>query len=103
MDKASEAGGGRDPRPRVRGPGYLVVWDAPDGDPLVAERIRRCHIGETAGTREGAGSGDGFAGKDGVRCMAPSVVFVKPSRLAEIRRFLRETGIDHEVDPIVFT
>lgn len=103
MAQGSRSGVERGSKRKVHGPGYLVLWDAHAGDAETEDRIRRFLIGDEVPVRDGDGPRQGFAGKDGVRCVAPTVFFVKPSRLAEIRRFLRENGIDHEVDPVVFT
>ncbi len=103
MSDGSETGGERDGKRKVRGPGYLVIWDADGGESPRMDRVRHFLLGGDASGHDDGAPARGFADKDGVRCVAPTVFFVKPNRLAEIRRFLRENGIDHEVDPVVFT
>ena len=93
----------REGKRKVGGPGYIVAWDVDSEDPVTADRVRSFIFGNGARSPDDSLPRDGFVSKEGVRYVAPSILFVKPNRLAEVRRFLTENGIDHEVDRVVFT
>ena len=93
----------REGKRNVRGPGYIVTWDVDSQDSVMMDRVRYFVIGNGAQSPDDGLPRHGFVWKEGVRYLAQSTLFVKPHRLAEIRRFLTENGIDHEVDPVVFT
>ena len=103
MTRESMMGLVREGKRKVRGPGYIVTWDVDGQDSVMTNRVRYFVFGNGARSPDDGLPRRGFVWKEGVRYVAQSTLFVKPHRLAEIRRFLTENGIDHDVDPVVFT
>ena len=86
---------------KVRRSGFLVTWDVDSNDRPGANRLQYFLFGRkdrNGGEREPVG----FVWKEGVRYIAQSAVFVKPSRLAELEGFLRRNAIDFDSDRLTF-
>lgn len=84
-----------------RASGYIVTWDVNAADGAAAGRVRRFVFGDTTRSATRVYRYPGFVGKDGVRYLGQSVLFVVPSRLRELDAFLTATGIDHAVTPAI--
>jgi len=80
----------------------MVTWDVDSRDRSTSNRLKYFLFGGAVRTRANPGAYQGFVRKEGVRYLAQSAVFVKPSLLSELRRFLERAGVDHEVEPITF-
>jgi len=87
---------------RVRGAGFLVTWDVDSHDRSSADRITAFLWGKRvrSGGREYVY--EGFIGREGVRYLGQSVLFVLPHRLREPRAFLTKCGVQPAVDSIAF-
>ncbi len=102
MARKSTLGLVRKGKARARGLGYFVTWDVDSRDQTAASRLRYFVFGKSIRADGHERTYLGFVWKDGVRYLAQSALFVLPHRLLEIRRFLEQNGIDHEVDVVTF-
>ena len=93
----------REGKRKVSGSGSLVTWDVDSRDRTTTNRVKYFVFGRSVRTDEKEYAYHGVVWKDGVRYLAQSALFVRPHRLAEIRRFLAGHGVDHEVEPVIFT
>ncbi len=87
---------------KLQGTCYLVTWDIDSLDRTAVNRMQYYLFGR--GTRSGGDLNKerrGFVWEEGVRYVGQSAVFVLPSRLAEIRRFLEENEIDYEAEALL--
>ena len=89
-------------RGRARGSGFFVTWDVDSKDRASANRLRYFIFGRKTRSPNGRHEYRGFVWREGVRYLAQSAVFVLPSHLEEIIRFLRRNGIDYVAEPAVF-
>src|SRR6266536_5133077 len=83
----------------VRQTGFIVTWDVDSRDRSLCARLHRFVFGyvlEKSGRKYGY---PGFVEREGVRYLGQSVLFVRPSLLAEIEAFLSAMRIDHEATP----
>ncbi len=87
---------------RVRGSGFVVTWDVDSRDRSSADRITAFLWGKKVRSRGREYTYEGFIGRDGVRYIGQSVLFVLPHRLAEIRAFLGKNGVVPIVDSVQF-
>ncbi len=92
----------RDGKGKVRGPGFSVTWDVDSRDQATVNRLRYFIFGRKARGSDEGGERRGFVWKSGVRYVAQSIIFVLPHRLPEIETFLRQNGIDYDVDTVVY-
>jgi len=102
MARKSTLGLVRKGKAKVRGFGYFVTWDVDSRNRAVADRLKYFVFGKSVRTAGGKRIYPGFVWKERVRYLAQSAIFVLPHRLLEIRRFLEQNGIDHEVDAVTF-
>ncbi len=79
--------------------GFLVTWDVDSANRITEGRLRRFIFGDVTRAVGKTYRYPGFVEKDGVRYLGQSVLFVRPSLLAEIVAFLQRNGVDHEVTP----
>lgn len=86
----------------VRGRGYLVTWDVDSANRAVAYQVWIFLFGRTVCVDGRSYRYEGFLWKDGVRYLGQSVVFVRPHRLDELRRFLAARSVDSETDVVIF-
>jgi hypothetical protein len=102
MTRKSMMGLVREGRTKVRGSGFLVTWNIDSGIRSVTNRTQYFMFGRTFAKSGKVYEHHGFVGKDGVRYVAQSTVFVLPHRFEELRTFLVENGVDHTADPVTF-
>ena len=79
--------------------GFIVTWDVDSVDRVTASRLRRFVFGDSSLHSGKVYRYAGFVEKQGVRYLGQSVLFVRPSLLAEIVGKLAELRIDHESTP----
>ena len=76
-----------------------MTWDVNSVDRTAAHRVHYFVFGATLRSGNHVYSYPGFVGRDGVRYLGQSVIFVRPSLLREIDSFLSCNGVDHEATP----
>ena len=103
MTRRSMMGLVREGKSKVRGAGFLVTWDVDSRDQATTNRVKYFVFGRSLRADGKEYEYRGFVWKEGVRYLAQSPLFVRPHRLTEIRRFLTGHGVDHEVEPVIFT
>lgn len=84
---------------RAREEGFIVTWDVNSADRITAHRLQRFIFGDTTRANGRTYVYPGFVGKQGVRYLGQSVLFVRPTLLRELVSFLAGNGIEHEVTP----
>jgi hypothetical protein len=77
--------------------GYLVTWDVDSTGSATCSRLRRFVFGYTLRNGSRTYRYPGFLEREGVRYVGQSVVFVVPSRLAELESFLHKNEVDHVI------
>jgi len=92
----------REGKQKVRGSGFMVTWYVDSHDRSTTNRLKYFLFGGAVRRRASPGAFQGFIRKEGVRYLAQSAVFVKPSMLSGLRVFLERAGVDHDVEPITF-
>lgn len=84
---------------RGRESGYIVTWDVDSKDRGAAARLHRFVYGDVTTPNGTTYRYRGFVEREGVRYIGQSVLFVRPSLLAEIDGFLSSHHVDHEITP----
>lgn len=81
----------------ARESGFIVTWDVDSKDRGTTARVYRFVYGDTTSPNGKTYRYKGFVEREGVRYLGQSVLFVRPSLLANIDGFLSSHGIDHEM------
>lgn len=77
--------------------GYIVTWDVDSGDRATCGRVHRFVFGYAVKPGGKPYEYRGFVGREGVRYLGQSVLFVASARLQELDRFLHENRLGHVV------
>ncbi len=73
-----------------------MTWDVNSVDRATAHRVQYFVFGTTVVSKGRPYEYVGFVGRDGVRYLGQSVLFVVPALLWEIESFLAVNGVTHE-------
>ncbi|HEX9340420.1 MAG TPA: hypothetical protein VF992_04530 [Thermoplasmata archaeon] len=99
MPRKTAMGRVRKGKRRSRESGFIVTWDVDSADRPTTARVHRFVYGDVASSNGKVYRYPGFVEREGVRYLGQSVLFVRPSLLAEIEAFLSAMRIDHEATP----
>ena len=77
--------------------GYIVTWDVRSRDRGTAGRVHRFVFGHAVKKGGRSYTYRGLASLPGVRYLGQSVLFVTPSRLQDLDRFLHANAVQHVV------
>ena len=73
--------------------GFIVTWDVDSKDCAQCARVRRFVFGETVVSKGRTYVYAGFVGREGVRYLGQSVLFVTREQLSPLSRFLQARGV----------